>query len=186
MANTSIFNAFERMWQHIVAALGNKSNLDHTHTPEEVGAAPSNAIVDRSPKVEEELREDFGAMEWWTWEKRIDGTFNLTGGVNVYAEIPADGGNPIYLLVDVEEHLPFDFLDMTSVSYHPIHDWDDIDLFDTLDIDVTCLYQGGGLPDYFTIQVNATDDTFENMRNMGINVAGGMLEITIMGKWREG
>jgi hypothetical protein len=38
MANTSIFNAFERMWQHIVAALGNKSDLDHTHTPEEIGA----------------------------------------------------------------------------------------------------------------------------------------------------
>lgn len=31
MANTSIFNAFERMWQHIVAALGNKSDIDHNH-----------------------------------------------------------------------------------------------------------------------------------------------------------
>lgn len=31
MANTSIFNAFERMWQHIVAALGNKSDINHTH-----------------------------------------------------------------------------------------------------------------------------------------------------------
>lgn len=31
MANTSIFNAFERMWQHIVAALGNKSDINHAH-----------------------------------------------------------------------------------------------------------------------------------------------------------
>ena len=26
MANTSIYNAFERMWQHVVALLGNKQN----------------------------------------------------------------------------------------------------------------------------------------------------------------
>lgn len=31
MANTSIYAAFERMWQHIVAALGDKSNVNHTH-----------------------------------------------------------------------------------------------------------------------------------------------------------
>lgn len=31
MANTSIYNAFERMWQHVVAALGNKSSIGHTH-----------------------------------------------------------------------------------------------------------------------------------------------------------
>lgn len=32
MANQSILAAFERMWQHIVAALGNKSDIDHTHS----------------------------------------------------------------------------------------------------------------------------------------------------------
>lgn len=31
MANTSILAAFERMWQHVVAKLGDKANLDHTH-----------------------------------------------------------------------------------------------------------------------------------------------------------
>ena len=31
MANTSILAAFERMWQHVVAVVGNKSDLDHTH-----------------------------------------------------------------------------------------------------------------------------------------------------------
>lgn len=31
MANTSILAAFERMWQHVVAALGNKSDSDHNH-----------------------------------------------------------------------------------------------------------------------------------------------------------
>ena len=36
MANTSIFNAFERMWQHIVAALENKSDISHNHTKEDI------------------------------------------------------------------------------------------------------------------------------------------------------
>lgn len=32
MANTSILAAFERMWQHVVAALGNKSDITHSHS----------------------------------------------------------------------------------------------------------------------------------------------------------
>lgn len=31
MANTSIYAAFERMWQHVVAKLGNKSDINHDH-----------------------------------------------------------------------------------------------------------------------------------------------------------
>lgn len=31
MANPSILAAFERMWQHTIAELGNKADLDHTH-----------------------------------------------------------------------------------------------------------------------------------------------------------
>ena len=31
MANASIYAAFERMWQHIVAAIGNKSDISHNH-----------------------------------------------------------------------------------------------------------------------------------------------------------
>ena len=31
MANTSIYAAFERLWQHVVAKLGDKANTDHTH-----------------------------------------------------------------------------------------------------------------------------------------------------------
>jgi uncharacterized membrane protein len=29
MANTSIYNAFERMWLHIVAAIGTKADKTH-------------------------------------------------------------------------------------------------------------------------------------------------------------
>lgn len=31
MANTSILSAFERMWQHVVAALGTKADSNHSH-----------------------------------------------------------------------------------------------------------------------------------------------------------
>lgn len=31
MANTSIKAAFERMWQHVIAKLGDKANIDHNH-----------------------------------------------------------------------------------------------------------------------------------------------------------
>lgn len=44
MANQSIFNAFERMWQHVVAKVGSKADLIHNHddiyyTEDEVDAA---------------------------------------------------------------------------------------------------------------------------------------------------
>ena len=31
MANQSIYAAFERMWQHILAVVGQKANVNHTH-----------------------------------------------------------------------------------------------------------------------------------------------------------
>lgn len=32
MANTSIYNAFSRFWQHVLSALGNKADASHTHS----------------------------------------------------------------------------------------------------------------------------------------------------------
>lgn len=47
MANQSIYSAFERMWQHIVAAIGNKADKTHVHddryyTEEEIDGALAN------------------------------------------------------------------------------------------------------------------------------------------------
>jgi hypothetical protein len=36
MSNKSILAAFERMWQHVVAIVSNKSDLGHTHTIDDV------------------------------------------------------------------------------------------------------------------------------------------------------
>lgn len=46
MANLSIYAAFERMWQHVIAALGGKADSEHTHdeyaTEESVDTKISN------------------------------------------------------------------------------------------------------------------------------------------------
>ena len=42
MSNPSILNAFERMWQHVTVALNNKSDKNHTHTAEQIGAGRVN------------------------------------------------------------------------------------------------------------------------------------------------
>ena len=39
MANTSILAAFERFWLHVVALVGNKANIDHTHATADGGFA---------------------------------------------------------------------------------------------------------------------------------------------------
>ena len=36
MANTSILAAFERMWQYVATAIGNKADLEHIHDISEV------------------------------------------------------------------------------------------------------------------------------------------------------
>ena len=39
MANTSILAAFERMWQHVVNALNDKSDISHKHTLKDLGVS---------------------------------------------------------------------------------------------------------------------------------------------------
>lgn len=46
MANTSILAAFERMWQHIVVALSEKSNINHTHEVDDFVNFPSSMPAD--------------------------------------------------------------------------------------------------------------------------------------------
>jgi len=39
MTNQSLYSAFERFRQHILIALGNKSNIDHTHDTSDITSA---------------------------------------------------------------------------------------------------------------------------------------------------
>ena len=70
MANTSIKAAFERMWQHIVLALGgkaDKSDLDSLHNL--VGNTPvstqiNTATDNLSEELKEYIDETFLGGEW--------------------------------------------------------------------------------------------------------------------------
>lgn len=42
MANSSILAAFERMWQHVVAALANKADVNHSHSYNDLSDIPTN------------------------------------------------------------------------------------------------------------------------------------------------
>jgi hypothetical protein len=47
MANTSIYAAFERFWQHIVAVLGEKADAEHTHTVSDVSGL-TNVVITKT------------------------------------------------------------------------------------------------------------------------------------------
>lgn len=72
MANTSILAAFERMWQHVVAALSTKSDVGHSH--EKLDNIEENAT--NGIKRVNMTSEDGAA-----WTATIDGVEELTAGM---------------------------------------------------------------------------------------------------------
>lgn len=52
MANTSILNAFERMWQHVVVALGKKSDLNHNHDDLYYTETETNELLAQKSQVQ--------------------------------------------------------------------------------------------------------------------------------------
>lgn len=61
MANTSIFAAFERMWQHIASALGNKANRDEVPTKADDISAVSYTAQTLTEVEQEQVRKNIGA-----------------------------------------------------------------------------------------------------------------------------
>lgn len=51
MANTSISNAFERMWQHTLVALGNKVSFSEAQTLTEEQKEQARANIGALPRV---------------------------------------------------------------------------------------------------------------------------------------
>ena len=78
MANASIFNAFERMWQHIVVALNDKSEKNHKH--EGVGS-PFNFldnsnfthIINQRGQTEY-VGKGYGIDRWYSWHDNMNVT----------------------------------------------------------------------------------------------------------------
>ena len=93
MTNTSIFAAFERMWQHVVAIVGNKSDLDHKHddiydtkgsantalaesneyTNTAVSGKADKTYVDENFALKSEIRDISGSSANWLAKEGEDG-----------------------------------------------------------------------------------------------------------------
>ena len=86
MANASIFAAFERMWQHIVAALGNKSDISY---------------VDE--KTESLLPVAGGNMTGVLGTKGINLTYKTDYGVTMPSD--ADDGRLFFMLDDTADRI---------------------------------------------------------------------------------
>lgn len=101
MANTSILAAFERMWQHVVAALANKSDTNHVHIASEVGADASgsaaNALSSANAYTDAEITEWVGDTKVSTQisnamanvQTELDGKANSSDLANY---LPLSGG----------------------------------------------------------------------------------------------
>ena len=100
MANQSIFNAFERMWQHVIAKVGSKADLIHNHddiyyTEDEVDAAineiaTSKADVDHNhndvyeTKDNAQLKLDEAKSYTDTKTSGLASTSSVTSAVNTH------------------------------------------------------------------------------------------------------
>ena len=71
MANTSIYAAFERMWQHIVAKLGNYALKDELPNIDSINSVPESTVDDNGKF----LRVVDGAAAWTTVPDAREGSF---------------------------------------------------------------------------------------------------------------
>lgn len=70
MANSSIYNAFERMWQHIVAKIGTKADIDHNHVVDsELSSTSTNPVQNKVVSASiQTLTDTKAAVTLITWE----------------------------------------------------------------------------------------------------------------------
>lgn len=87
MANQSIYAAFERMRQHIVAALGNKSDVDHTH---DTVTDATDGLMSNEDKIKlDKLNENyFGTIQISKEVYTDDGEYDEEN--SRFAELSAD------------------------------------------------------------------------------------------------
>lgn len=93
MANSSIYAAFERMWQHTTDALENKSNTDHNHD----GVYATENYVDEaiaSAGSETALQKTGDTME---------GILKFTPDIHYGASLPEAGEAGQIFFVEAEE-----------------------------------------------------------------------------------
>lgn len=157
-----------------------KAEMLSQTTPEKIGAAPANAIIDCSPETEADFRE--GVFEQWRWVKRIDGTFELNGscfGIMVNINEFGDSNN----VVVGDESLPFDVIeDDVGIEYSGYVECDDLKGFDFGLFRI----ERGTVPNELYIYVeNIEEAVFDAMRENDMEEIYLYGNVTITGKWRR-
>ena len=82
MANPSIFAAFERMWQHIVAAIGSKADIDHHHDNQYY----TKAEIDAKYNYVRIIEIDLLAASWVGAESPYSQVVNIEG-ITEYSQV---------------------------------------------------------------------------------------------------
>lgn len=68
MANASILAAFERMWQHVVFALGGKSDISHTHDDKYYNQGQIDIALEDTKSYTDSAVAQKSQIQILTWE----------------------------------------------------------------------------------------------------------------------
>lgn len=105
MANTSIYAAFERLWQHVVAALGNKADTSYVDTKlEEITPSPWTLHEETGCFYRQINEGNNHDIEWlnppmsepYSFTRNGDGTAIVVGE---YRTAERFGGKPVYTCI---------------------------------------------------------------------------------------
>ena len=84
MANTSIYTAFERMWQHVVTRLSDKSDLNHIHDE----YATKEELESKADEVHTHEISDINELQ-----AKLDGKLNAPSSVGTAGQFAVSDGN---------------------------------------------------------------------------------------------
>lgn len=152
----------------------------------------ANAVVDCS-RMQEGL-EDGGYIEStvftsWGWKKYIDGTFEFLGTSTIgftcdmSEEENMDESGRV-LLYEQEETPPIDFYDF-EYSYGFYFHYGETAGLETIEFDIVPVTEFGGPPGSYMFYVYATQETFDAMREAGLENQAFFMDVSITGNWRE-
>ena len=150
------------------------TNNPHQLTAAKIGAAPEKGIVAKSPFFEAEGREEYDALDWWVWEKYIDGTVAIYTGctVDLNLDLPT---------LEFTEVLPFEAYNV-SFSYI-IEPYDKY--FEDVNFEFGAASDIGGWPEDIFGAITMPESTLSEMAANEEYVSAGRISVTITGKWRK-
>lgn len=166
-------------WMPVEAGGGNV-------TPEQIGAAPYNAVIEQSPQ-EEWIDRSWGEMFYgWKWERRMDGTFTLVGFTSIRID-PSDESGTGYPVGETgTDNLPVEVYDCEYT--YTIYDSEERGIFDAGEVNFELRfavdYPGDWHPLAICGEVYYDDAIHQASRESGIeDLIFADVEVVITGKW---